>query len=444
MIQYTSDVTSKNAGLGNLHRLSLMRWIAIAGQITAIAAGKVWLDIHLPLVPMLFIVALLIAFNLITWVRLNRPAAVNDAELFMQLSVDLTALTVLLFFSGGASNPFVSLYLPPIAIAAAILPARFAWAVAAISGAAYSMLVFISMPLLMDNMDRAPQLHLVGMWLTFVISAALITWFVARMTSAIRQRDLALAAAREEALRNERVVALGSLAAGAAHELGTPLSTMAVIVGELLLQPKLDQTDLLLQEDLILIREQITHCKSIITGLVDQAGEIRAEGGRAISINDWLTQVVARWQQLRPHAHCTVSLSGTSPAPHIVGEATLEQALLNLFNNAADASSGSLDAPNQVDIAGTWDQKNLRVEVRDRGPGLVADVLRNAGQTIFKTATDQGQRPASNGAGIGLLLAHAAVERFGGHIVLENRVDGGALIRAEIPLEKILAVTAKP
>lgn len=410
-------------GADNLRRLAAMRWLAVAGQVAAIAAARPLLDIELPLAPMLLVVALLAGFNLLTLARLKKPEPASDSELFAQLGVDIIALSVLLFFSGGAANPFVSLYLPPIAVAAAALPRRLAWAVAALCMAAYSLLALANIPLALPDAERAMRLHLGGMWLIFVVSTVLITWVVARMTAAIRNRDLELAAAREEALRNERVIALGSLAAGAAHELGTPLATMAVLAGEMARQPG---TTADMQEDLALLREQIENCKGIITGLAERAGQTRAEGGRASAIDRWLEEVIAHWKRLRPHAGVDVSLHGTAPAPQVVGEATLEQALLNLFNNAADAASSN------VEIEAEWDARMLRVEVRDRGAGIDETVLLNAGRAFITT------RP--QGTGIGLFLAHAAVERFGGRIVLANRDGGGAVTRIELPLERIMAV----
>ena len=409
-------------GADHLRRLLLMRWFAIAGWLALAAAAQPLLDIALPLAPMLAIVLLLAVFNLATRRRLARGGAVSDGELFAQLCVDVTALTLLLFFSGGGANPLVSLYLPTIAIAAVVLPGRFAWSVVALSVTAYSLLVFWNIPLPVPDAERATRLHLAGMWLIFVASAALIAWFVARMAAAIRSRDLQLAAAREEALRNERVIALGSLAAGAAHELGTPLATMAILAGELGRNADLSTEA---REDLALLREQVEHCKGIITSLAARAGQSRAEGGGAITLDRWLEQVIARWRQLRPHAEAKVSLHGTAAAPSIVGEATLEQALLNLFNNAADAGGG------EVDIEAEWDKERLRLEVRDRGPGFDEKVLLAAGRAFVTTREE--------GTGIGLFLAHAAVERLGGRIVLANRDGGGAVTRIELPLENIRA-----
>ncbi|MBZ0125797.1 MAG: ATP-binding protein, partial [Rhodocyclaceae bacterium] len=147
--------------------------------------------------------------------------------------------------------------------------------------------------------------------------------------------------------------------------------------------------------------------------------------GGAIDLDRWLEQIVARWRQLRPHAEAKVSLHGTAPAPRVVGEATLEQALLNLFNNAADAGNS------EVDIEAEWDAEWLRLEVRDHGPGFDENVLLQAGRAFVTTR--------SEGTGIGLFLAHAAVERLGGRIALANREDGGAVTRVELPLEKIRA-----
>lgn len=404
-----------------LRRLVLMRWLAVAGQFALILAARPLLDISLPLAPMLGILALLAGFNLFTQRRLREAGETSDGELLAQFCVDIVALTLLLFFSGGAANPLVSLYLPGIAIAAVLLPVRLVWAVVALCVAAYSLLVFWNIPLPVADAARATRLHLAGMWLIFVASAALIAVFVARLAAAIRGRDLALAAAREEALRNERVVALGSLAAGAAHELGTPLATMAILAGELERSPALGADA---REDLALLRSQIDHCKGIITGLAARAGETRAEGGAALELGGWLEQVIARWRRLRPHAEAKVSLHGTAAA-RVASEATLEQALLNLFNNAADAGDGA------IEIEAEWDAERLHVDIRDHGPGFDEAVLLAAGRAFITTRAE--------GTGIGLFLAHAAVERLGGRIVLANREGGGAVTRVELPLERIRA-----
>jgi len=161
-----------------------------------------------------------------------QPRAVSNLELFAQLGADVAALSILLYYGGGSTNPFVSLYLLPLVIAAATLPGRYTWGMAALTAACYSLLMvyYIPLPHIHQHGDDAFNIHVLGMWLGFVISAVVVAYFVVQMAQAVRSRDEMLARVREEVLRNERIVALGTQAAGAAHEMGTPLSTMAVVI----------------------------------------------------------------------------------------------------------------------------------------------------------------------------------------------------------------------
>ncbi|HEX8961467.1 MAG TPA: ATP-binding protein, partial [Rhodocyclaceae bacterium] len=221
--------------------------------------------------------------------------------------------------------------------------------------------------------------------------------------------------AREQALRDERVVALGALAAGAAHELGTPLATIAVIAEELESEPALPEAA---RQDLILLRQQVANCKSIVTRLADRAGAARLEGARAVAVDAWVREAVARWQATRPRASCAFTVAGIPPAPHIAADETLEQALANLLNNAATAGGEA------VELRLDWDGVRVTAEVADRGPGFPSPVLAGAGRGPLASTT--------GGAGIGLMLSCAAVERLGGRLSLENR--GGAVARIELPL----------
>jgi two-component system sensor histidine kinase RegB len=258
------------------------------------------------------------------------------------------------------------------------------------------------------------------MWLTFVVSAIMIAWFVVRMTAVIRERDLRLAEAREQALRDERVVALGALAAGAAHELGTPLATMAVIAGEL---ERAESLDASVRADIAILRRQIEACKEVITGLSSRAGADRGQGARRVRADLWLAELRDRWNALRPHARSRLEISGSQPAPLVIAETTVEQGLLNLFNNAADATADT----GEIAISGHWADGILSIEVRDDGPGFPSDVLDRAGRVPFQ--------PHAAGGGIGLFLACSAIERIGGRLKLTNSPGGGGgLARVELPL----------
>ena len=405
--------------LASMRRLAAVRWWVLAGAALAVLVLPSLLDITLPILPMLAVIAVALAWNAVSWRRLRGATAAGPLELFTQLCLDVVVFGALLFFGGGATNPLVSLLLPPVAVAALTLPARLVAGIAALAVAAYSLLMVSFVPLPFDDPARAARLHLIGMWLTFVVSVALIAWFILRMTATIRSRDAELAAAREQALRDERVLALGTLAAGAAHELGTPLATMAVLAGELEHEAQLGAGA---RADVVLLREQIAHCKRIITGLSERAGARRAEGAQGMRCDAWLEAVLAGWQALRGDGGGQLEIVGAGDTPTIVVEPTLEQGIVNLLNNAARAGG-------PVALRAGWDAAQLFIEVRDRGPGFAAAVLRGGGTAPF---------PAhAHGSGIGLLLTRAAVERLGGRLTLANPPDGGGLARIEIPLTGI-------
>lgn len=389
---------------------------------------------RVPLAPAFALLGFWIFITLFTWRRLKQPGHVSQNEILLHLIIDIAMLTALLAVSGGPANPLTALYLPPIAVAAAVLPVKFAGLTITLSVMAYSLLWKFSLPLTVEDVDRAMQMHLTGMWLTFALSALLIAGFVGRSTHALRQREQALrerdqqlAIAREQALRDERIVALGNLAAGAAHELGTPLATMAVIIGELARDPQLPAEQ---QEDVTLLSRQITACKSIISGLAERAGVGRAESGQTLAADTWLHALVDRWHALRPAATASLNLTTSHrPAPSIFSDPTLDQALINLFNNAEDASPGA------VTIEADWTTEHLRIRILDRGQGISEALRAQAGHQPFTTRPD--------GVGIGLLLAHAAITRHGGQIDMQPRTDGqGSQVHVELPLHQSPPVQA--
>ncbi len=261
------------------------------------------------------------------------------------------------------------------------------------------------------------RLHVFAMWMTFVFSTMLIAFFVVRMGESIRERDRLLARAREESLRDERIVALGTLAAGAAHELGTPLATMSLLCEEMEAMHS-QQEDLV--ADLAMLSSQIENCKRIITGLLASAGEARSEGGGLVRADMFVESLIGQWTLMRPAAiHHYRKQDGETPA--IFAEQTLYQAMLNLLNNAADAS------PECVEIDLCWKEGRVSIEIRDRGAGLTPEVAEKAGSLYFST------KPEGKGLGIGLFLANASIERLGGSIRIFNRTEGGAVTLVTLP-----------
>ena len=260
-----------NTGRVNLGHLFWLRNLAIIGQLATIAVVQMFFGVHLPLPAMLMVIGLEVIFNALTWIRVARARPETDFELLGQLWVDLGALSALLFLSGGTTNPFVSLYLPSLAIAAAVLPWHLMIWLAAFAVACYAALGLDSVPLNMDNPANLFDYYRAGMWVNFMVSVGLIAWFVARMSNALRQRDAALREAQERLLRDERAVALGVQAATVAHEIGTPLSTIAMLTEELRDAARSDQGLAPYSADLDLLEQQMTLCTSALARLRSRA-----------------------------------------------------------------------------------------------------------------------------------------------------------------------------
>jgi two-component system sensor histidine kinase RegB len=402
--------------------LIAVRWWALATLLLIVAAGPRLLDAPLPQPPMLAILSAVGVWNgFLHWQLRHTSAMPDGSSFFLQFCVDLLAFAALLFFSGGATNPLVFMLLLPVVLSALLLSRRAVVAISALAIMLYSLLMVQFVPLELGDAARAATLHLTGMWLTFVVSAAMLAWFVMRTTNALRRRDAELARAREQTYRDERVLALGALAAGAAHELGSPLATLAVLVGEFERDAQVGSTT---AADLKLMREQIAYCKRIITRLTERAGDQRSEGAESMRCDAWMEGVHAAWRSLRGDCESAFTLLGcadTEP-PVIVVEPTLGQSVVSVLDNALRAG-----AP--VDVALDWNDEEVRIEIRDNGPGFSEDVLRKAGRQTF------GEE--AQGYGIGLLLASASLDRVGGRLELDNPWTGGARVVIRLPLKRI-------
>lgn len=425
-----NSLLASQTGHAHLRRLFLLRNVAILSQLLILFLLYRLMSEDFRWTPMLGTVLFLALANLATGWRLMRNTPVSHIELFLQLTLDVVALTVLLYFGGGSTNPFVSLYLLPLVLAAVILPRRYTWGMAALTVACYSLLMRWYVPLPardahaqhgtdgahapLPPLDDAFNVHVLGMWLGFVISAAVIAYFAVEMAAAVRRRDAQINRVREETLRNERIVALGTLAASAAHEMSTPLSTMAVVIGEM--RDECDNPEQ--KENLSLLDDQVKNCKRILDTLIRHAQETPDEA----DVETFLHEVLDEWQLLRPTVHYRYQVSGTQPAPQLSADPALRAALLNLLNNAADAS------PDEIDVQLRWDDERTVLEIRDHGPGLTQETARRAGAAFFTTKED--------GRGLGLFLANATLERLGGSVHLSNREGGGATTEVVLPRSK--------
>ncbi len=403
----------------NLKRLFLLRNLMITGELLAVFVMHFVAGLTLPLAPLLLIIACLGGVNLWTWKRIRSNIHIRDQEFFIQLTLDVIALTGVLYFTGGATNPFAWIFLIPLIIAATVLSTTATWLMAALTTACYSLLMFFYRPLTHNthmHSDHTFAQHVFGMWFGFVLSAALIAWFVVGMANTLRKRDQMLAEAREQALRDEQLVALGTLATGAAHELGTPLATMAIVTRELERADVSDAT----KRKLRILRDQIGRCKQALSVISASAGEARAESGSLIQVEHFLNTVINEWRAQRLEADVEIELENGPSSAKIVDEYTLHQSLINLLNNAADVSSEALL------FKARWDQDQLEIAILDRGPGLHPSTVASLGQ--------QKASQKEYGMGLGLFLTHATIERLGGNIALFDREGGGTDTRIRLPL----------
>jgi two-component system, sensor histidine kinase RegB len=253
------------------------------------------------------------------------------------------------------------------------------------------------------------DLHVFGMWFGFVFSAVLVAYFVVEMAKTLRAHERSLAEVREQSLRNERVVALGTLAAGAAHEMGTPLGTMAILIREIQSDcQQCDDPDL--AEKMQILREQVDRCKQALSVMSASAGEIRAESGRLMTLPAYLEGMLESWRNQRPGAKLKCKKAGPLPPPDILAELTLTHALINILNNAADVS------PKGIELHARWDRHSITLRVLDRGPGINPAISEQIGKNPISTK--------EQGLGVGLFLAFATINRLGGSIEMMPRADG--------------------
>jgi len=413
-----------NPNTANLRGLCFIRSLVIAGQFGAVLYAESQLGWMLPYITLKLLLTAISGFAVFSWWRSYQSWPVTDVELFIHLCVDTLGFSAVLYFSGGANNPFISYLLVPLCISAATLPWAYTWLLGAIGFGAYSLLLFNFIPLeaVAPNQHQhggAPNTHILGMWANFLVSTVLITYFVFKMAHSLRQREAELASSREHRLQDEQLLAVASLAAGTAHELGTPLSTMKVILEDLTEQDFDTET----RTDLATLGEQLDHCRDILTNLVCTARDLSADNSLTTPAAQYLAVLRERWQVLRPDCELHSSLSPALSDTTLKLDGTVSQAILNLLSNAADASSDDvcLDMLEQDHC--------IIFAISDRGPGLSAE---QAAMMSKAFVSSKGK-----GRGLGLFLSNATAIRYGGELRWRRRDGGGSRVELCLPASKV-------
>lgn len=413
-----------NSETANMRRLCVIRSVVIAGQLLALQFAKHQLGWLLPYVTLELLLSIIALFAAFCWWRSYQRWPVTDLEFFIQLCVDVAAFSAVLYFSGGSSNPFISYLLVPVCICATTLPLRYTWGLLVLALLAYALLTTYYVPLHplsphaqhMHN-SSASNMHMSGMALSFVVSALLISYFVSAMAYSLRRKENELAQVRERQLQDEQLLAVATLAAGTAHELGTPLATIKVISEDLQ-----DNVDATYRDDVQALGEQVDHCKHILNKLVSTARDLSSHRADTLPLADYIDGVVDRWRLMRPTCEPSVEISENARHLPLCLDGTVSQTLLNLLNNAADAS------PDSVALSVNCDAQYVYFCVADRGSGLPGA----EGRIHRAYVSTKGK-----GLGLGLLLSHTTAERYGGQLRWQRRSGGGSLLELSLPLASI-------
>ena len=413
------------AGRQNLRLLVQLRWIAVLGQVLAIVVAVDGFSLALPLFDMALVVGLLILYNCFSQWRLKWHLSVSQIELFLALLVDVMALTAQLYLSGGATNPFIFLYLLQVALAAVLLRRRTTWMMAGVTSAAFAGLVLTrhhgyTLPLDLGGGLDSP--FVLGMLVCFALNAVLLAAFITRITQNVRARDARLAALRQRASEEEHIVHMGLLASGAAHELGTPLATLDVILGDWAHAPAV-AADPELRQDVRDMQAQVQRCKTILGGILMSAGEVRGEALTRTTVTAFLDGLVAQWRQAHPAARLMYERRIDADEA-VIADQGLQQMVFNVLNNALEAS------PALQRLTAVLEDGQLTLEVRDQGPGFVPEILRSLGKPYRSTKGQPGR-------GLGLFLSHQVARSLSGTLSASNLPEGGACVTIRFPLSAL-------
>lgn len=406
-----------------LRWLMKLRWGAILGQTLAIAAAHYLFHVSLFLVPLLAICMLGFVTNLwLTW-HFRSAQAVSAPTLGRLVAQDVVCLTLLLSFSGGYHNPFYFLYLVPLSLAAMMLDSAPLCRVTLLCTLGVTTLFFWHAPLDLHAPSVSPHLQAIGMGCAFVLSALFIVYFVRCLSTALVVTESALEEAHLLRARDEKLASLGTLAAGAAHELATPLGVILVAAKELHRQLSASDCDLdAARSDAALISAEVSRCRDVLSQMTYDTGAAQGEAFRLITLRRLLHDAAA---PLEPDALVVTVASDhseTEPQVRVPVKSALH-ALRGILRNAVEAASGK-----QVEVSASSVGGTCFIRVSDRGHGMTPSVLARATEPFFTTKT------AGAGMGLGLFLARSTFERLGGGVAIESRVAHGTTVVARLPV----------
>lgn len=410
----------------NLSWIVKLRWAAMIGQLVTIGVVHEGMGIQLQVVPLLALLALSLATNVFAFWWTNQGRNVAPWAVPSLMVFDTLLLTALLYLTGGPFNPFSFVYLVQIALATVVLSPRATWMLVFLSLAcsAFLFVGYEELPLAKMSHSQHMRIHLIGMWVAFGVAAAFIVYFLLRITRALATRDAELNQARSVVARQEKLASLATLAAGTAHELATPLSTIALVAKELEHQladaSKIEGA----RADAKLIRDQVQRCRAILDRMSLRGGEFTGETPARVELANVVREAMSELAATPP---IRVELGQREGACALdAPPRALAVTLQNLLKNAQDASEGGA---NEVVLSAKVEGAKMRIEVRDHGVGIPHDVLGRIGEPFFTT------KPPGRGMGLGIFVSRAMIEQLGGSLSIASDPGKGTCVTIDLPYE---------
>ncbi|MDC1381901.1 ActS/PrrB/RegB family redox-sensitive histidine kinase [Candidatus Puniceispirillum sp.] len=396
-----------------------IRWVAIFGQVTAIACATFFLQLELPLLPALVVISLSVFVNL--WQNLNVKISHHQhRHNSMALGFDVVQLAGLLYLTGGLLNPFSVMILAPVVVSAAVLRRKSTLILIGLVAASVSFLALFNHPINWQKPVQLPPYYLAGVWMALTLSTCFLGGYVWWVASSARRLSATLADAKLAVIEEQQVRALGSLATAAAHKLGSPLNTITVISHELLRDITPDDP---IYEDIQLLRAEIERCRVILSELDVVQGRRAIADEPPVPITLIIDEVI--YQRVSDDGInfiITHDAKSDQDVPKVTRRPEWVHALENLLQNAKQF------ALKQVHIHIAWEGDNIKIVIRDDGAGFSPGILAQAGQPWNSSRIDQeGHR------GLGLFIARTLIESIGGSVHFGNFDEGGARVELKVP-----------
>jgi len=400
-----------------INTVVLLRSCSVIIQMSLVLIVNLFLDYELPWQPLLWVIGVEAVFNGACFLYCRNNQYNQKLNLFIQLLADVCFLGCLLYFSGGATNAFVSLLLIPIAIAAVTLPMLYLSVVACSAVATYSLLLWLMpMSVMHGNMEG----HFIAMWINFIFSAVVVSIVIGGMAKAITYRELTIAKFREKQLKQEKIIALGVASAQVTHDLATPLATIRLLTDELL-----EEFDASTIESLTELDKEVNRCSDNLRAFRQRTIEIKENKKYRLSCQSLLKQIEQHCLLNYPKTDVDYQQIGQlNKQDQITADSSLIPAVLNIINNAVLASKKCQS--DKISIGHQCQDNHWQIKIRDFGKGFSHEHFKQLGNMPLQS---------EQGLGMAMLLSNASFERLGGRLALSNHEFGGAQVLISLPLK---------